>query len=179
MNLRTATAALVVGLSLGVVGGAVRTAHAGADIDVDLFFRTGSPSHNASFFVSFDDDPEFVRIPGCNVRYVRGANCDMYYCDGWYYAYDDGYWYRGRNWDGPWGFVQVRNVPRSVVYVPERYRRHWVVVGDRDPWHRHEYARRYARHEVRDRYSDRCDVRSDRDCDRRGHRHRDRDRDRD
>ncbi len=152
MYLRTLAAATAVALTVGA-----GSASAGPNIDVDLYFRSGTPSYGGTFFVDFSDGPEFVRIPSSHVRYVRGGDCDVYYCDGRYFAYDDGYWYSARQWDGPWGAVSCSRVPYDVQYVPERYRPRWVVVRDNDPWRRHEVIRRHARHEVRDRYCDRHD----------------------
>lgn len=122
----------VAALAIALVAGAFAPATARTNVDVDLFFRTGAPSHGASFYVSYDNEPEFVRIPDSGVRYVRGGDCDVYYYGGWYYAYDDGYWFRAHDWDGPWGYVNYSYVPQPVVYVPERYRPRWAVVRHAD-----------------------------------------------
>jgi hypothetical protein len=171
MNTRSILAALAV-IALGA---AATSASARTNVDVDLYFRGGSPAYaDANFYVDFDDcDPDYVVIPGSSVRYVRGGDCDVYHYRGWYYAYDDGYWFKSRRLNGRWASLDCGLVPRSVAYVPERYRPRWTVV-QHDPWHRHEYARRVARHEARERWADRHHDRH-RDRIRQRDRHRDRD----
>ena len=43
----------------------------------------------------------------------------------YWYLCDDGVWFRGRTVRGPFLHVGFSTVPRSVVLVPETYRRHW------------------------------------------------------
>ena len=44
---------------------------------------------------------------------------------GTWYLVDDGMWYRGESWRGPFTSVSARAVPREILTVPTQYRRHW------------------------------------------------------
>ena len=195
-NARKFTLLSIAAVALAAMIGVSPPAQARTNVDVDLFFRTGSPSHGGAIYVDFDSRPEFVRIPSSRVRYVRGSDCDVYYYSGWYYAYDDGYWFRSRDWDGPWFTVRYSYVPRQVIYVPERYRPRWVYVrgdyshpyrshdnGRHRGWYKHDGRRDNDRNDgwrdPRFEHGRRQSDRNDRDRDYRDRDNRDRDRDRD
>jgi hypothetical protein len=107
-----------------------------ADISINL--RVGDPYRGPRLV--FQSEPRLVVVPGSRVYYVQNYDYDVYrYGSYWYYTYDGG-WYRARRYDGPYVYVGVQSVPRSVAYVPVRYRRHW-----RDsPGQGHAYGRNQA-----------------------------------
>ena len=92
-----------------------------ADISINL--RVGDPYRGPRLV--FQSEPDIVVVPGTRVYYVRNYDYDVYrYGSYWYYTYDGG-WYRARRYGGPYVYVGVQSVPRSVAYVPVKYRRHW------------------------------------------------------
>ncbi len=64
-------------------------------------------------------------IPG--VQYAPEAGANVFVYGGQYYVFEDGAWYIGPGYRGPWTAVQV--VPEPVLQVPVRYYRrppeHW------------------------------------------------------
>jgi len=96
---------------------------ASARTDVSINLRIGDPYRGPR--VVFEDEPDVVVVPDTRVYYIRDYDYDMYrYGSFWYYNYD-GAWYRARRYNGPFVYVGFRAVPRSIVYLPARYRRHW------------------------------------------------------
>jgi hypothetical protein len=70
--------------------------------------------------------PPIVIVPDTRVYEVEDADldCDMFSYGPYWYAYRDGYWYRGRDYDGPFRVVDVRYVPRPILVVPRDHWRH-------------------------------------------------------
>jgi len=102
---------------------ALSASKASAHTDVSINLRLGDPYRGPQLV--FQSEPDIVVVPGTRVYYVRDYDYDIYrYGSYWYYNYDGG-WYRSRRYDGHFTYVGPREVPRSVVYVPVRYRRHW------------------------------------------------------
>ena len=92
-----------------------------ADISINL--RVGDPYRGPRLV--FQSEPDIVLVPGTRVYYIRDYDYDVYrYGSYWYYNYNGG-WYRARRYGGPYAYVGYQSVPRSVAYVPVRYRRHW------------------------------------------------------
>ena len=104
-------------------------APAGA-VDVNLYFREGvpAPSYAPLRIVVDNGAPDYVVIPQSRGTYVRNSDHDLYRYQGTYWAYDDGYWFRGPRVNGPWTAVRVERVPRPVLYVPANYHARWVTV---------------------------------------------------
>ena len=123
--------------------------------DVGLSIRIGD--HYRGDRLRFRSRPRFVVVPGTRVYYIEDSDMDVYRYGGWYYAFDDGRWYRATSYRGPWIYVRGRSVPRPIYTVPTDYRRHW----------RGDY--RYWRHRDYDRDCDRGDRSRDRDWNRRGY----------
>ena len=78
---------------------------------------------------------------------VRG---DCFRYGQYWFVYTNNYWYRGRSARGPFTVIDVRTVPRAVLYVP---RKHWkyhpygpvvakntVVVVDKNPGRGHGHG---------------------------------------
>jgi hypothetical protein len=63
----------------------------------------------------------------------------------YWFVYSNNYWYRGRGARGPFTVIDVRRVPRAVLYVPRKHWKHHpygpvvakntVVVVDKHPGH--------------------------------------------
>lgn len=96
-------------------------ARAGTSVSINL--RVGDPYRGPR--LAFRDEPDIVVVPGTRVYYVRDYDYDIYrYGSYWYYNYDGG-WYRARRYGGPYVYIGYQSVPRAVVYVPVKYRKHW------------------------------------------------------
>jgi hypothetical protein len=66
--------------------------------------------------------PPLVVVPGVPVvSYAPSIQVDLFFFDSrWYYSHG-GYWHVGPTYKGPWAFVAVERLPRSIVAVPLRY----------------------------------------------------------
>lgn len=75
--------------------------------------------------LQFRSEPDVVLVPETRVYYVRNYDHDVYRYGRYWYFVDDGRWYRARTYRGPFLYVHRTSVPRAIVQVPPRYRRHW------------------------------------------------------
>lgn len=94
-----------------------------AGTSVGVHIQVGDPYRGGSLV--FHKEPDVVVVPQSRVYYVRDYNYDLYRYGSYWYFIDDGYWYRARSYRGPFVHISSSSVPRSVRYVPVKYRRHW------------------------------------------------------
>ncbi len=66
--------------------------------------------------------PEVVMIPHSQVHYVPDPDIDVFFYGGFWWSPRGERWYRARAYNGPWGVIERRRVPRAVLYVPRDYR---------------------------------------------------------
>ena len=99
------------------------TATANAATSVDVRVSVGDPYNGAT--LRFSNEPQVVLVPETKVYYVRNRDCDLYRYGRYWYFVEDGFWYRSATWRGPFRHVRTGSIPRSVVMVPVKYRRHW------------------------------------------------------
>lgn len=109
--------------------------------DVGLSIRIGDRYRGDRIY--FRERPRMVVVPGTRVYYVRDADVDVYRYGRFYYAFDDGRWYRSASYRGPWVYVRGRAVPRQIYMVPTDYRRNWR--GDYRYWRHHDDDREWGR----------------------------------
>ena len=107
----------VLGLSLLLAA----TAHADTRVAADLNIHLGS---RPAPVVVFEREPDVVLVPGSRVYAVGGLDYDLFRYGQFWYMNDGGYWYRARNYRGPFGAVRYESVPRQIVMVPDRYHHH-------------------------------------------------------
>jgi hypothetical protein len=92
------------------------------DIHVHLGAAPAAP------VIAFDREPSLLLVPRTRVYTVRERDDDyslFRYGSRWY-LFDDGWWYRASDWDGPYRPVAVSAVPRVVMRVPRTYwSDHW------------------------------------------------------
>src|SRR5512143_335536 len=69
------------------------------------------------------EPPEVVLIPGSQVYFVPDPQIDVFFYGGYWWSPRGDRWYRARAYNGPWGVVERRYVPRPVFGVPHDYRR--------------------------------------------------------
>ncbi len=114
--------ALVLGLALAVaLACAAAPAKAGTSVSVNL--RIGDPYPGGRLV--FREEPYVELIPESRVYYIRGSEYDLYRYGRYWYLCDDGVWFRARTYRGSFAHVSFTTVPRSVILVPDSYRRHW------------------------------------------------------
>ena len=66
--------------------------------------------------------PAVVMIPGSQVHFVPNPDIDVFFYGGYWWSPRGEQWYRARAYNGPWGVMERRRVPRAVLYVPRDYR---------------------------------------------------------
>jgi hypothetical protein len=65
--------------------------------------------------------PSLIVVPGTPVYYAPRAPANVFLYGHQYYAFTNGGWYVGPNWNGPWVVVEPAFVPVPVLRVPVRY----------------------------------------------------------
>lgn len=164
-----ATSATLVALT-ATFGAIVTPTPVSAGVSADINIRVGD--RRPAPVVVFEREPDVVLVPRSRVYYVEHDNYDLYRYGRYWYINDGGFWFRASSYRGPFVGISVGRVPRSIVVVPARYRRH--------PAHPHggppgqmKKARGVYRDDDR-RYDRRDDRRDDRRYDRRDDRRDDR-----
>ena len=90
---------------------------ANAAVRVNANINTRTPT------IYFDTQPDVVVIPNTRVYYYQAPEYDVYRYGRTWYVNRDGYWYRASSYQGPFVRVSSGSLPRSVVVVPNEYRR--------------------------------------------------------
>jgi hypothetical protein len=67
--------------------------------------------------------PAVMVIPGTYVYFIPDVNVDILFYGGWWFRPYRGHWYRARNYNGPWAYVESSRVPSVVIKVPPHFRR--------------------------------------------------------
>src|SRR5213083_1475565 len=101
--------------------------------------------------VVFAEPPPVYYVPQSRVYVVEESpyDCDVFHYGSYWYAVDDGYWYRSRSYRGPFAVVDVRYVPRTIFSVPQRHWRHYprgISHRDRGAWANYGEDRRDRGH---------------------------------
>jgi len=117
MRGRNLGGALVLAAALSLAQGASAVTRVSADLNVHFGDRPAP-------VVVFEREPDVVLVPSSRVYYVGGLDYDLFRYGQYWYINDGGYWYRARNYRGPFGQIRYETVPRQIVVVPERYHRH-------------------------------------------------------
>lgn len=76
--------------------------------------------------IVYREEPRSLLIPGTTVYVIEGNrhDYDVFRYGVYWYIWNDGYWYRSRNWRGPFAVTSVKYVPRAILNVPERHWKH-------------------------------------------------------
>jgi hypothetical protein len=74
--------------------------------------------------VVYQESPPVVIVPGSAVYVVNDPRCgyDFFRFGVYWYIWNDGYFYRGRSYNGPFRVIEARYVPAAIWNVPSR---HW------------------------------------------------------
>lgn len=91
----------------------------------------------------YRSQPSLYMVPNTGVYVVEDGygDMDVFRYGTFYYVYDDGYWYRGRSYRGPFRAVDVRYVPTQVFYVPSNHWRHYPTFLSSHPRYRYRNDR--------------------------------------
>jgi hypothetical protein len=103
---------LLAGAAISAVMGFSEPARAEVSVSVNL----GPPP------IVVAEPPEVVLIPGSQVYFVPDPQIDVFFYGGYWWSPRGDRWYRARAYNGPWGVIERRRVPRAVVYMPRDYR---------------------------------------------------------
>jgi hypothetical protein len=110
------------GLGLVVVLALAGMTPARAELNVNINLRNAPPPP----VVVYRTEPHMVYVPESRVYVVDDNQSDydyFHYGPSWY-IYRSGYWYRARNYRGPFTVIEERYVPAPIWRVPERRWRH-------------------------------------------------------
>ncbi len=115
----------------GAMAWAAPSSYAGVDVNINIGVPVPPP-------IVVEAPPEMVIIPEAGVYVVVGAPYDLYFINGRYYYFQNGYWYWGRGYGGPWVHVEYRMLPPGLrKYKIERlheFREHvWKEYRERGP----------------------------------------------
>jgi hypothetical protein len=73
--------------------------------------------------------PPLVVVPGTPVYYAPGAPANVFFYGHQYWVFNNGGWFVGPSWGGPWAVVAPAFVPVPILRVPMGYYRvppgHW------------------------------------------------------
>ena len=86
--------------------------------------------------VYFRGQPDVLYVPetGAYVMANTDFDFDMFrYGDYWYVA-DNGYWYRGTSYRGPFVVIDARSVPEAIYDIPDRHWKHRPMRDDDRRW---------------------------------------------
>jgi hypothetical protein len=101
----------------------------------------------------FAAPPPVVVIPGSYVYMVPDAQVSILFYRGHWWRHHDGHWFRGKAYNGPWGYIKHDRVPRGIIAVPPDYYHHRrPLVHDRIPYgHYNKNWKRWEREKHWDR----------------------------
>jgi hypothetical protein len=159
---RAGALALVATGALLATTAAWTPAAAGVSADINVHIGDRRPP-----VVVFDREPDVILVPRTRVYYVDHDGYDLYRYGRYWYMNDDGYWFRASSYRGPFVSISVGRVPRQIVVVPARYRRHPVHPHGGPPGQMKKSRAVYRDYDRGDRRYDDRDRRWDRDDDRR------------
>ncbi len=87
-----------------------------ARVDVNLGINIPLP------IFGFPEPPYMAPIPGSYVYFAPDMDVDIMFYRGFWYRPHEGRWYRANSYDGRWGYLPPRRVPRALIALPHDYR---------------------------------------------------------
>jgi hypothetical protein len=114
MRRHVLTWSLLLGLSLPA------TSFAGTNASINIQIGNAPPPP----VIVYREEPRSILVPGTTVYVLEGDrhDYDCFRYGVYWYIWNDGFWYRSRNWRGPFTTIAVKYVPRAVINVPQK---HW------------------------------------------------------
>ena len=107
----------------------VPSAHSDVAVHIDIGNAPPPPR------IVFRSEPHVVYVPEERVYVVDdpyAADNDYFRYGPYWYAFNDGYWYRARTWRGPFVVVRPRYVPAAIYRVPPgrwKHQARWMPPG--------------------------------------------------
>jgi hypothetical protein len=120
-------------------------AHASSSVGISVNIGDAPPPP----VVVFRSAPRMVVVPNSTVYVVddNSLDYDVFRYGVYWYAFDDGYWYRARSYRGPFGFVQPRWWRHPHGGPPGQWKNRSYASRDRDD---HDRGRGHGRGHDRD-----------------------------
>ena len=104
---------LVIGaLLLVLTGTATQSEAMGGRVNIGV----NLPAHR------FAAPPDVVVIPGTYVYMVPDTNVDILFYQGYWWRPYEGRWFRSRDYNGQWDYIEISMVPRELRALPRDYR---------------------------------------------------------
>jgi hypothetical protein len=103
---------LVIGALLLVLTGYVAQTEAGVNVNVGINLPA----------IRFAGPPDVVVIPGTYVYMVPDSDADVMFYQGYWWRPYEGHWYRSRNYNGRWRYIEPRRIPSGLRALPQDYR---------------------------------------------------------
>ena len=103
----------MVNIAIGVFAAILTTlvpVHVHAQVRVDIGIQLPAP-------------PPFVVIPGMPVYHAPSTPANVFFYGHQYWAFQNGGWYVGSSWNGPWAGIPPMRVPAPILQVPVHYYR--------------------------------------------------------
>lgn len=116
--------------------------------------------------------PEMIVIPHTMVYFAPEVEGGLLFHAGFWWAPNNGRWFRAKGYKGPWVIVEQRHVPVEIVRLPRDYRRVYVS-HQRIPYgqlKKHREMRELERRERRGEWKGWKEEKRDRKEERREHR---------
>ena len=70
----------------------------------------------------FAAPPDVVVIPGTYIYMVPDTNVDILFYEGYWWRPYEGRWFRSRDYNGQWNYVETASIPRGLRALPQDYR---------------------------------------------------------
>jgi hypothetical protein len=106
---------LMAGVAVAAAIGFSQPARAEVNVNINL----GPPP------IVVSAPPGVVMIPQTQVYFVPDPHVEVFFYGGYWWSPRGAQWYRAKAYDGPWGAIEQRRVPKAVMYVPPDYRQRY------------------------------------------------------
>lgn len=105
--------------------------------------------------------PEAVPVPGTNVYITPDYDQDLLFYRDYWYRINNGSWDMARDYNGPWTYIPVEQLPVALLKLPADYRRqaathvkipyiqlksNWKAWEEDGRWERHAVKELHRRH---------------------------------
>ena len=165
-NSRSVFRCLLAGVAIAVASGFSEPARADVSVNINL----GPP-------VVVAEPPHLVLVPRSQVYFSPDPQVDIFFYGGYWWSPRGDRWYRARAYNGPWGMIERRRVPREVIVVPRDYRRRFerekpIPYGQWKREHYKEHGKAERKERKRDEKEGREREKHDRNDEGRGNRDR-------
>jgi hypothetical protein len=164
---------LTLGLISAAIAAVIPAASMAAHVDVNIALplppapvvtvEAAAPEVVPPAPLQFQTAPEMVVVPSGNAYVYMVPNVyGVYFYEGSWFRYHNGFWFRSAAWNGYWAPVQVGIVPGVIIglspeyamYLPVGYYRipfahfhmHWRTWGHNHHWHGHHWFKHQMKH---------------------------------